>query len=245
MRDLGDMIQRVRRKTGDYADTMIEDPHIETAIATAAEEVWQYLLSHSEAKKMLLTVSAQDYSSATSLVADQEEYALPSGCMLIYDVQLMINSNQAYWDSLKRADKPNYPMTHSGNELLYGNPADTNYGLFWCAAESPGKIAIWPTLNSVSNEKFRYRYYARPSMPSTYGNTLNDPDGDGTADWNFPDRICEVIEWGALLDLATDKVGANVSYEFASKNWWKLMRMVLQVGNPTTPTRKYIHRVRG
>lgn len=247
MRDLGDMIQRVRKKIGDYADTMVPDPHIETAMQVAADQVWEFFLEDTQAMRVLLQYSASDYAGATSLVADKEEYQLPDDCLRLREVEFKSSSNDQVWVSLMRSQPDNDLAAYQrvGNFAQFGRYRGGNKGLCWCDEASPGYIRIWPALASVNGEKIRFRYVAKPTWPDSYGNTLNDPDGDGTKEHNLPDRVTEAIEWGAALELATDKIGASLNYEFAQKSYYQILRSVTGAANATRPVRQYTPRVQG
>lgn len=245
MRDLGDMIQRVRKKIGDYADTMVADPHIETALQVAADQVWEEMLEHAQAMRVLLRYSASDYAGATSLVADQEEYELPDDCLRLREVELKTADTDRVWTSLPRARPENGDTAYnrSGNTAQFAGGIATARGLAWCDEAAPGHIRIWPALTSVNGEKIRFRYAAKPAWPQNYGNTLNDPDGDGTKEHNLPDRVTEAIEWGAALELATDKIGASLNYEFAYNTYYRVLRSITGAANATRPVREYTPRV--
>lgn len=245
MRDLGDMIQRVRKKIGDYADTTVADPHIETALAIAADQVWEHILEHTDAMHILLRFSAADYTEATPLVAEQEEYALPDDCLRLREVQLKANDQASSWTPLTRKDEPAEAVPQSGSNALFGvGGGYAGRGLCWSDQAQPGHIRIWPALQTTSGERIRFRYAAKPAWPENYGCTFNDPDGDGTKEHNLPDRITEAMEWGAALELATDKIGAGLNYEFAHKSYYQILRSVTGAANVTKPVRRYIRGVR-
>lgn len=244
MRDLGDMIQRVRQKIGDYAGAIAPEPHIETAMQTAADEVWNAFLDHSQALHVLMRYDAADYSEATPLVAEQEEYELPGDCLRLREVQLMPNDQADAWTPLTRKDEPAEAAPRSGSNTLFGvGGGYAGRGLCWSDRAQPGFIRIWPALKSTSGERIRFRYAAKPAWPTDYGCTLNDPNGDGTKEHNLPERVTEVVEWGTVLELATDQLGLNISYEAAYTSYHRALRSMIQTSRVTKPTRQYIKRV--
>lgn len=242
MRDLGDMIQRVRKKIGDYADTMVADPAIETAMDVAADAVWEGILGHTQAMHILLRFSADDYDTATPLVAEQEDYALPDDCLRLREVQFMSGSQGSNWRTLTRKEK-SAVIQRSGNDVLFGSDTEHHGPMYWDDATQPGYIRIWPALKTTSGERIRFRYAAKPAWPEDYGCTFNDPDGDGVKEHNLPDRVAEAIEWGAALELASDKVGASLNYELALNSYHRAMRSLVNTARETKPVRQYIKRV--
>lgn len=241
MRDLGDMIQRVRKKIGDYADTMVADPHIETAMQVAADQLWDHLMEDAEGKETLRV-----YSEPVYLFAEVEEYELPENCLWLRSVEYRSRPAERSWTALTRKAAPEGPLVRNGtNELFAVDGGAGGPSLFWCDDAPQGYIRIWPALKSVNGEQIRFVYYRKPTFPQHYGATFNNPDEYGEAEMHLPDRITEAIEWGAALELATDKIGAGIDYEFAQKTYYQTIRSIVRGAHTTKPVRRYIPRVRG
>lgn len=232
--DLGDMKQRVRRKAGDYSDTTITDPIIESEIAVGAELVWDYIIDDSNGRECL-----RRSSDSVSLVADQEEYSLPPQCMRLRAVEFRQRPDDQRWAMLTRRAPPGGTLARRGNDVLFSADTNTMHGLYWYDDAPAGYIRVWPALKSVSGQQIRFVYYQRPRMPENDGATFNDPDGTGAV-LNLPDRVADAIEWAAVMELITDNLGVQLPYKVAEKNLYAALRAVVAVAYVTQPVRRYI-----
>jgi len=239
MRTLGDMIQRVRRKYGDVADDMIEDPHIETAMQIAAGMVWADVMEDTRSRKMLRAVS-----EPAALSADTEAYAIPDDCLRIDEVQARRDENADY-HTLRRRDYKDYVFFRSGGEVFF---AEDNFHaslpVAWSQGETPGTIRVWPAPSSAAGQQIRFLYFHRPVIPADYDGTLNDPNADGVNEEHLPDLVTEAIEWLTVYDLMTDSGGPS-ELEGLYRQYARVYRAVTAVGNPAQPKRRYVNRVQG
>lgn len=239
MRDLGEMIQRVRRKCGDYADTFIGDPVIESALEVAADQVWDDLLEDEDGKECLRT-----YSEPTYLVAGIEEYELPERCMWLRSVEYRNSPGEQRWTPLTRKPTPEGPVMRDGTAILFGGSAQGGETPMSWADDAPaGYIRVWPGLQTVNGQQIRFVYYRRPRFPQYPTATFNNPDAYSEAEANLPERVTEAVEWGAAIELASDNTGAAVSLELASQSYYRALRTVKRTANKTAPVRRYIKRV--
>lgn len=239
MRDLGDMIQRVRRKCGDYADEQITEPVIETALEVAADQVWDDLLTDTEGRECL-----RAYSEPVYMIADIEEYELPGRCMQMRSLEYKPRPAEKRWRPLERRSPPDGAVPGSGSAELFGSSGSgAAVPLFWSDDAAPGYIRVWPALRSVNGQQIRFMYYRRPRFPQYTTGTFNNPDAYGAVEANLPERVTEAVEWGAALELATDNTGAQVSVDAATRSYYRALHAVIRTGYVTSPVRRYIKRV--
>lgn len=148
------------------------------------------------------------YSAADDLVADTEEYDLPSDLLLLDRVE-MLWPEEDYWRPLPRRDPAECGLSwyRSGMQAEYGvGSAAAGHGLYWWDDCARGTIRIWPACGTVTGEQFRFRYWRRPTFPSVDNGTYNDPAATGTDVYRYPEGFVRATEYLAAAVIALEEV---------------------------------------
>ncbi len=187
MKTLAQMTTYVRRKSRDALENspLWEDEEIQDEMAPAWEQVRRDLVSFPSGLTSLLV-----YQSAQSLVADQEEYALPANCLHVHAVQWRSGSDYN-WLTVPFLKPPADCELRNGTSALLGfsQPACVTSGLGWFDDVDPGYVRIWPARTTVSGEQYRMRYVPKVPFPTADSATLRDPEETGADVYALPDGV--------------------------------------------------------
>lgn len=225
MRTLGDMKYEVRRQLNDLADDVMDDPAITRALSDGLEVAARDLLINPIGKRIL-----RAHSPATALVADQEEYDLPSDNLQLDRVYYRNTNDTQRWTTL---------------EYRPPQPGKTPPPLFWFDDLGLMQVRIWPAFSTIGGEEYRLRYYRMPAFPEVDEATFNDPDGDGTDTNAMPPELDAIVEFRAAMILASEENLNNVPIQFFNDMYNRLMRALVQGVPMTYPDRQYRAMVAG
>jgi hypothetical protein len=172
------MVTRVRRHLFDAAPSVAEfsDATILEAINEAIVLEPAALAQDERGRLALAKVS-----EAASLVANTEDYAVPSDCVRLLDVRIRSTST-AEWESLTFSQSLNTPRHgqalwfNSGAAILAGSEITGMVPFRWCQADDPTYVRIVPK-PTVAGPQICFWYVAAPQLD--YGDP-DDPDDDPT-----------------------------------------------------------------
>ena len=240
MRTLTEMLTNVQRYLADtdaaaYTETLLKNGYMPDAAAM----LWEDILSSPRARRMLYTESQY-----TAMTAEQELYDLPEDCLRVESVQVRHRDSDERPETLVRREPPGagfYPR--NGSEAYFGGTAVSLHGavgLYWYDDCPPHQVRIWPELNSVNEEKYRFRYYAEPEFPTDDAGTFNDPGNSGSDSLHLPDGIDAAVEFltAALAGVEEAENGRPIG------TFGQLYRSRLESlktrGDRSPPRRRYI-----
>lgn len=195
MRTLTEMTTRIQRYLADTdADHYSEATILQAGyMKDAAAMLWEDILSSPRGRRGLRT-----YSDYTALTADTELYDLPDDCLLLDGIEVR------WRDADDRPlevpyQQPPQGEFRNGTAALFGASgyagSGTPGGLRWYDDCEPHQVRVWPCLSSISEQKYRFRYYAEPVFPSNTGGTFNDPTDSGTDTRHLPDEVAGAVEF--------------------------------------------------
>lgn len=187
MKALSEMIAYVRRKLRDASENapVWENADILDELESAWFQVRAALAEHPAGQK---TVAV--WSDPASLVADQEEYALPADILMVVGVQWRQNSD-AGWCAVPYKAPVSTGGVSSGTSSLLGlvQPANMVSGMAWYDDADPGYIRFWPAKTVVDSEQYRLQVVPEIPFPSADSATLRDPLATGADVYRLPDRL--------------------------------------------------------
>ena len=181
MRTVTEMVSRVRLVLQDIHKDNWENDTIKTALKDAAALLSRELLAHPIGQRLLLA-----WSDPQSFTDNTESYAFPVGCLRVHRVQFR-ESGTGAWRFL---------------EYRTRQPGKSEPPKYWTQNLEDGEIVIWPAIVSVSAEEYRLRYYKRIKFPTADTGGFNDPAGDGSETYNYPEIMDSAVEYKAALELA-------------------------------------------
>lgn len=207
----------------------------------AARWLWRALAADPTGHRCL-----RKYSTATALVANQEEYALPADCQRLLAVEVRWQDADTRWTRLRYCQPP-AEAVRSGAAALFAVYGTAAGSLAWYDDCNQGDIRIWPYLTTVGEEKYRFRYVCRPTFPTKDAATFNDPGGTGTDTVQLPDACDQAVEYlaAALLSLEEMQDGGPIG-QFGTLYRQVLASIVEADGGAlAAPTTRYVRNVRG
>lgn len=204
----------------------------------AARIFWGDLMADARGRAALYATYSDDVLSA-----DIEEYDLPGDCSMLLGLDVKWTTSQERWTPLENREPPRYQVV-SGSDMLYGETGYYDGDLYWYDDLEPGKVRIWPALNTVNDETIRFRYLCTPVWPSTEDDTFDDPDGDGDVEYpGLPSETDIAIEALTAAFLAEEELedGTPVGY-FGQKYNMLLARILRVTAGQIKPPRRYVRR---
>jgi len=202
MRTKAQMIARAQRHVRDTAGQDLGDT---TLVVNELQDAFRVLCNDLIVRRSGRRC-LRKYSSATVLVASQEEYELPADCMLLDRVEVRYRDDDERWTVLGRREPPETGVRSGSSSLFAATGAVRGTGLYWWDDTDEGDIRIWPYLASIDEEKYRFRYFHRPTFPSDDDGDFNDPAHSGTDTDKVPDRFDEACEFFAAAMLSTEEL---------------------------------------
>jgi len=237
------MISKVRRLVNDVHSQEFEDADIKDALADALENYAADLFGHNDGKRALLR-----YSSEFSFVADQEEYALPGDIMAVQRVEVLPDSNTSRWANVQKKNIDEYSADRllSGFALEESSYAVGTTGLYWFDDVEEGNIRFYPAFASVNEEKYRFRYYAWPTMVDDDDGTLLNPHNDSTDTSKLPVRSDMAVEYYAAATLSFEELEDGKPIGAFGQAYANLLASICRTTarGATKSTRRYVRRTR-
>jgi len=237
---LSAMVTRVRRHLFDAAPSVAEfsDATILEAINEAIVLEPAALAQDERGRLALAKVS-----EAASLVANTEDYAVPSDCVRLLDVRIRSTST-AEWESLTFSQSLNTPRHgqalwfNSGAAILAGSEITGMVPFRWCQADDPTYVRIVPK-PTVAGPQICFWYVAAPQLD--YGDP-DDPDDDPTMGGRegYDALVCLRA---AMLLAVDESEGVGMAQRLASIRALRLAGFLGGAnGGVAMPLRRYIRR---
>ena len=169
MRTRAEMRTRVQRWLADaggdtYGNTAVEDMLEEAALA-----VWELAVAEPDHRRRRFL---RKYSTWTALTAEQETYSQPADCLLVEAVQIRWADADIRWTDLPYREPPAGAVRSGTASILssFGSPGAI---IAWFDDVAERSVRIWPELQSVNEEKYRFCYFHIPTFPPAGGDTFN------------------------------------------------------------------------
>ena len=200
LRTKSQMIDKVQRWLVDAGADTYGDTLVAGMLESAANSVWELMIAEPDHSRRRCL---RTFSSWAASVAEQETYDLPANCLLLDEVQIRWRDDDDRWTTLPYRRPPAGAVRSGTASILstYGAAAGL---LGWYDDEEEGTIRIWPELQSVNEEKVRFRYYHLPTFPASNDETFNSQGGE-TVD-NLPEGVDELCEYFAAALLAHEEL---------------------------------------
>ena len=196
MRTLAEMRAKVRRYISDVRDEEYSIAAIDDALQDAADTLWNMFSAEENGRRFLRKISED-----ISLVADQQDYDIPTDCMRIESVELKLLSTDEYF-ALPFSEGDSVAARFPRSSMNFHSP------LFWSDnADGIQQIRLHPT-PAVSSGVFRIKYTFKPVFPDADDDSFNLID-DEDVDYPVIDGCDAAVEYLTAAMLAYEELDNN------------------------------------
>ncbi len=237
MRTLTQMREKIRRLVQDAGAYEFADSDIDLVFSEACE-VFGRDLVRTDGRRIMRLIG-----TATDLVADEEEYSLPSDCLHVDQVEFRARDSDERWFPIPRRN----PIDSTSGQVRWGtsdileSPGMFTPGLNWYDDTATDKIRIWPSMSNIVEQKFRIRYFHMIVMPTDDAGTLNNPADAASDLYLLPELAASAVEYLTAAILSYEDLEDPKPISAYHQKYGMILRLLGNTGDRSPAKRRYIN----